>query len=118
VYYGNKPDASVEKLNGSVYDLLKSRKYHKAVKEIKGDASLLSLVSQDAEAANAYGIAMYFVALDNKDESAEKEAIALLRKAAAEGSSAALENLKGIETYGSARKEYETWKEIMKENRK
>ena len=114
VYYGNKPDASVEKLNGSVYDLLKSRKYHKAVKEIKGDASLLSLVSQDAEAANAYGIAMYFVALDNKDESAEKEAVALLRKAAAEGSSAALENLKGIETYGPARKEYEAWKELMK----
>jgi hypothetical protein len=70
-------------------------------------------VSQDAEAANAYGIAMYFVALDNKDESAEKEAVALLRKAAAEGSSAALENLKGIETYGPARKEYEAWRLMM-----
>ena len=113
VYYGNKPDPSAEKLNGPVYDLLQARKYHKAVKEIKADASLLSLVSQDPEAANAYGIALYFVALDNKDESAEKEAISLLEKAAAEGSSAAVQNLKGIETYGPARKEYEAWKELM-----
>lgn len=53
------------------------------------------------------------MALDNKDESAEKEAISLLEKAAAEGSSAAVQNLKGIETYGPARKEYEAWKELM-----
>lgn len=112
VFYGNKPDPSAQKLNGSVYELLKAKKYHKAVKEIKGDASLMSLVSQDPEAANAYGIAMYFVALDNQDESAEKEAISLVEKAAAEGSSAAVQNLKGIETYGPARKEYEAWRSL------
>jgi hypothetical protein len=53
------------------------------------------------------------VALDNKDEAAEKEAIALLQKAAAEGSSAAVQNLKGIETYGPARKEFEAWRIMM-----
>ena len=69
-------------------------------------------VNQDPEAANAYGVALYFVALDNKDEAAEKEAIELLERAAVDGSSAALANLKGIETYGPARKEFEAWRLI------
>ena len=113
VYYNNRPDPATEKLNGPIYELLKSKKYHKAVKEIKADDAVMARVSQDPEAANAYGVALYFVALDNKDEAAENEAIALLQKAAAEGSSAAVQNLKGIETYGPARKEFEAWRIMM-----
>lgn len=116
VYYNNKPDAATEKLNGPVYELLKAKKYHKAVKEIQADAAVMDLVSRDPEAANAYGVALYFVALDNKDEDAEAQAIALLQKAAAEGSTAASANLKGIETYGPARKEFEAWR-VLKNNK-
>jgi len=92
---------------------LKAKKYHKAVKDIKADAAVMDLVQKDPEAANAYGVALYFVALDNHDEASEKEAISLLQKAAEEGSVAAAQNLKGTETYGPARKEYEAWKELM-----
>ena len=118
VYYNNRPDPATEKLNGPIYELLKSKKYHKAVREIKADEAVMARVSQDPEAANAYGVALYFVALDNKDEAAEKEAIALLQKAAAEGSSAAVQNLKGIETYGPARKEFEAWQELINNKQK
>ena len=114
VYYNNKPDPATQKLNGPIYELLKAKKYHKAVKEIKADANVMDLVKKDPEAANAYGVALYFTALDNKDEASEREAIGLLQKAAREGSTAAAENLKGTETYGPARKEYEAWKEVMK----
>ena len=70
---------------------------------------------QDAEAANAYGIALYFTALDSKDSEAEKEAIKLIKTAAKNGSVEAKQNLEGIEIYGPARKEYEAWVEAMKE---
>ena len=114
VYYSNKPDAPTRKLNGPVTELLKSKKYQEAVRMIEADEALLSRVEADAEAANAYGIALYFTALDNRDQDAEAKAIGLLQKAARMGSEAARENLNGIETYGPARKEYEAWKEIMK----
>ena len=113
VYYNNRPDPATEKLNGPIYDLLKAKKYHKAVKEIQADAAVMERVQSDPAAANAYGVALYFVSLDNKDRKAEKEAIALLEKAAREGSVSAAQNLKGIETYGPARKEYEAWQELI-----
>jgi len=116
IYYSNKPDAATEKLNGSVTALLKAKRYHDAVRTVESDPALLARVEADAEAANAYGIALYFTALDNKDEAAEQRAVGLLEKAARMGSDAARHNLKGIETYGPARKEYEAWKEIMNEN--
>ena len=116
VYYNNKPDPATEKLNGPIYELIGAKKYHKVVKEMQADESMMALVRQNPEAANAYGVALYFVALDNKDEAAEKEALALLQKAAAEGSAAAVENLKGTETYGPARKEFEAWQAIINEN--
>jgi outer membrane protein OmpA-like peptidoglycan-associated protein len=116
IYYSNKPDAATEKLNGSVTALLKAKRYHDAVRTVESDPALLARVEADAEAANAYGIALYFTALDNKDEAAEQRAVGLLEKAARMGSDAARHNLKGIETYGPARKEYEAWKEIINEN--
>ena len=39
----------------------------------------------------------------------------MLEAAARNGSEAAAENLRGIETYGPARKEFEAWQEVMKE---
>ena len=70
----------------------------------------------DPEAMNAYGVALYFTALDKKDTARETRALELLRRAAQLGSAAAAENLKGTETYGPARKEFEAWKEVMKDN--
>lgn len=113
VYYSNKPDPATQKLNGPVYALIGAKKYHKAVKEIKADQAVMDLVQRNPEAANAYGVALYFTALDKKDADAEREALQLLQKAAREGSEAAAQNLKGIETYGPARKEYEAWKELI-----
>ena len=109
VYYGDKPDPVTQKLNDEVYTLLKAKRYHEAVKVVRKDAALMERVRSDAEAANAYGIALYFTALDNKDAAAEKEAIDLIKRAARQGSDAAVQNLKGIETYGPARKEYDAW---------
>lgn len=115
VYYSNKPDAATRKLNALIYSLIGAKKYHRAVKEIQADEAVMALVQKNPEAANAYGVALYFTALDNKDEAAGKEAVGLLQKAALEGSEAAAQNLKGIETYGPARKEYEAWQELLHE---
>ena len=115
VYYGNAPHPATEKLNGEVATLLKTGKYAAAVKAIQGDKEVLERISADPEAANAYGIALYFTALDNKDDASEREAIDLIKKAARAGSHAAAQNLKGIETYGPARKEFEAWKALMEE---
>ena len=113
VYYNNKPDPATQKLNGPIYSLISAKKYHKAVKEIQEDKDVMALVRRNPEAANAYGVALYFTALDKKDEAAEREAVGLLQKAAREGSEAAAQNLKGMETYGPARKEFEAWKILM-----
>ena len=113
VYYSNLPDEPTQKWNGAVMELLKGKNYAQAVRMVENDPALMARVNADAEAANAYGIALYFTALDNKDEAAEQRAIGLLEKAARLGSDAARHNLKGIETYGPARKEYEAWKEII-----
>lgn len=116
IYYSNLPDEPTQKWNGAVMELLKGKNYAQAVRMVETDPALMARVESDAEAANAYGIALYFTALDNKDEAAEQRAIGLLEKAARLGSDAARQNLKGIETYGPARKEYEAWKEIINEN--
>ena len=94
--------------------MLKGKRYHDAVRAVEADETLLDRVEEDPEATNAYGIALYFTALDNKDEAAEARAVQLVRQAAQDGSEAARHNLIGMETYGPARKEYEAWKEIMK----
>ena len=115
IYYSNLPDAPTQKWNGAVMELLKGKNYTQAVRMVENDPALMARVKADPEAANAYGIALYFTALDAKDEAREKEAIGLVEKAARMGSEAARQNLKGIETYGPARKEYEAWKELMNE---
>ncbi len=115
IYYSNRPEPTTQKWNTNVMELLKGKRYHDAIRAVEADETLLSRVEEDAEATNAYGVALYFTALDNKDQDAEARAIGLLQKAARMGSEAARENLKGIETYGPARKEYEAWKEIMKQ---
>ena len=109
LYYGDRPDPVTQKLNDEVYALLNAKRYHETVKMVRKDAALMERVQSDAEAANAYGIALYFTALDNKDTDAEEQAIDLIKRAARQGSDAAIENLKGIETYGPARKEYDAW---------
>lgn len=112
VYYGNLPDPAVERMNREVYALVKAKRYADAVRLVRGDAALTDLVRRDAEAANAYGIALYFLALDSGDGAAEQEAVGLVEWAARNGSAAAEHNLEGIAVYGSARKRYDIWLEI------
>lgn len=118
IYYNNRPSPAVEKMNGPVAKALQAKDYKQAVQTIQADKDLMALVQQDPEAANAYGIGLYFTALDKKDQALEKEALGLLQEAARKGSQAAAENLEGIKTYGPARKEYEAWLQIMNENKK
>ena len=115
VYYGTAPDPVAGKMNGEVASLLKAKRYREAVRVLQADPALLERIKTDAEAMNAYGVALYFTALDNHDAAAEAEAIALLKKAAEKGSTCAATNLKGIDTYGPARKEYEAWQQALKE---
>ena len=115
MYYGSAPDAATEKLNGEIMELVKAKRYRDAVRAIEADAAVKARVNADAEAMNAYGIALYFTALDDKDAAREAEALGLLEKAAKMGSECAVQNLKGTEIYGPARKEFEAWQEAMKE---
>ena len=115
VYYNNAPDEVTDNYNGKVLPLLKAKRYHDAVRALEANPAMKERALQDAEAANAYGVALYFTALDNHDLDSEKEAVELIKFAARSGSQAASQNLKGIEVYGPARKEFEAWKEIMKE---
>ncbi len=116
VYYNNAPDPATEQYNQKVLPLLKAKRYHDAVRVLESDPALKERTLTDAEAANAYGIALYFTALDNKADATEKEALEMIERAAALGSDAARENLEGIKVYGPARREYEAWQEAMKDN--
>ncbi len=116
VYYGNAPDPATETFNHDVMELLKAKRYQDVVAKVEQDPKLMACTLSDAEAMNAYGVALYFTALDQKDTARETRALELLRRAAQLGSAAAAENLKGTETYGPARKEFEAWKEVMKDN--
>ena len=118
VYYGNTPDAVTEQINGELLPLLKAKRYGDAARLLERHPAWKERAAQDPEAANACGIALYFTALDKGDEAGAQEAVDLVREAARRGSEAAAQNLKGIETYGPARKEYEAWQHIMKNNKK
>ncbi|MBQ9463284.1 MAG: DUF3575 domain-containing protein [Bacteroidales bacterium] len=108
------PDSAAGILGSQVLNLIKAQRYHDALRAIRADETVLERIRTDAEALNAYGITLYFTALDNKDRSQEQDAIGLLKEAARMGSGAAAQNLKEIDVYGPARKEYEAWQEIMK----
>ena len=116
VYYNNAPDQIAENYNNKILPLLKAKRYHDAVRALESDPAMKERALQDAEAANAYGIALYFTALDNHNLDSEQEAVELIKLAARNGSQAASQNLKGIEVYGPARKEFEAWQQAMKEN--
>lgn len=115
VYYNNAPDQITEDYNNQIMPLLRAKRYHQAVKKFESNPSYKERALQDAQAANAYGIALYFTALDNRDLEAENEAVEFVKQAAANGSEEAVQNLKGMEVYGPARKEFEAWQEAMKE---
>ena len=114
IYYGVQPHEPTRKLNTEVFRLIERKQYKEAVKAIQADEAILARVYADPEAMNAYAIALYFTAMDNKDEEQEQEALKLLRQAAREGSECAAQNLKGTDIYGPARKEFEAWQEAMK----
>ena len=112
IYYGQTPDEATRTLNTDINALIKGKRWKEAVGKIRDDKRLAERVRSDAEALNAYGIALYFQALDDQDEKTENQALEMLRKASAEGSESAAQNLEEIETYGPARKRYELWKKM------
>lgn len=118
VYYGNRPDPATEKLNDEIAPLIVAKKYRKAVFAIENDPAVMERVHADAEALNAYAIALYFTALDDHDAAREEEAIRLLGEASRKGSEAARQNLQGTKEYGPARHEYEAWLELVQSNNK
>ena len=113
VYYGAAPDPATETFNHEVMDLLKAKRYQEVVAKVESDPKLMACTLSDAEAMNAYGVALYFTALDKKDTDQEIRALELMRRAAQLGSSAARENLDGVAVYGPARKEYEAWQAAL-----
>jgi len=115
VYYGDASDPATDRLNGPIAKLITEKHYAEAVREIESDQAVMDRVKEDAEAMNAYAVALYFTALDTSDSEAEARALDLLEQAASLGSEAARENLKGTEVYGPARKEYEAWIKVMSE---
>lgn len=116
VYYGTVPDPATETFNQEVMELLKAKRYQEVVARVESDPKLMACMLSDAEAMNAYGVALYFTALDKKDTDQETRALELLRRAAHLGSLSARENLKGAAVYGPARREYEAWQEAIKDN--
>ncbi len=115
VYYGAAPDPTTETFNHEVMELLKAKRYQDVVAKVEQDPKLMACTLSDPEAMNAYGVALYFTALDKKDTDQETRALELMRRAAQLGSSAARENLHGASVYGPARKEYEAWQTVMEE---
>ena len=118
VYYGNSPDPATEKLNSEIARLIVAKQYRRAVFAIESDEALTERVQSDPEAMNAYAVARYFTALDDKDTAREEEALAMLETAARRGSDAARQNLAAAREYGPARHEYEAWQEMEKLNNK
>ena len=88
---------AVKKLNGEVFELIKARKYREAVEAITSDPALTALVVNDAEATNAYGIALYFRSIESNDPNGRSEAVQIIENASSRGSKAAAMNLKGIQ---------------------
>ena len=115
VYYNAAEDPVTQAYNTQVLPLLKAGRYHDAVRVFQANKELEARAQSDPEATNAYGIALYFTALDKKDEAQEQKAMELVRQAARQGSEAAGRNLEGMAVYGPARKEYDAWLELMKE---
>ena len=116
IYYHMAPDQPTEQFNGKVYNLIKSKRYHDAVRSIQESPELMERAKDNPEAMNAYGIALYFSALDKNDANQEREAIELLKTAARRGSEAASQNLEGTAVYSAARKEYQAWVDLTRNN--
>ncbi len=108
---------ATRKLNGPIASLLLAKRYADVVAEVEKDPAVLAVAREDAEAMNAYAVALYFVSLDREDPEGEKRALCLLEEAVERGSDAARENLKGAQEYGPARKEYDAWLKVMKEEK-
>lgn len=113
VYYSNAPDPVTEKYNREVMPLLKAKRYHDAVRVFNADPALKERAKADAEAANAYGMALWFTSLDNEDVQKENEAVEMVKDAARNGSECASQNLDGMKIYGPALKEYRAWQKAM-----
>ena len=119
VYYYSKPDTVAEGLN-RINALIRARKYHDALNAYESRADYLDRARVDAEAANAYGIAMFGTAveLEKIDTLLARDAMEILHKADKMGSDCAGANIEGAEEFLQKYKEYTEQKrsqEAMKE---
>ena len=125
IYYENKPDPGTDLFNDRVIGLIRGKQYKEAVKAIEKDPEIRDkTIRRDPDARNAYGIALFFDAVqrdhlmkmepgDAFDQKAEDryqeetaKAIAYIREAAELGSKAAKANLCELDKYNHEREVY------------
>lgn len=111
IYFHTKPDKVAESLN-KVNDLIRDHKYAEALQAYESNSEYLDRTKVDAEAANAYGIAMFGAAveLEKIDTLRAEKAREILMQAEEMGSSCARGNLDGTEEFLRKYKEYEEQK--------
>jgi outer membrane protein OmpA-like peptidoglycan-associated protein len=107
IYYGTKPDPVAGELN-RINGLITDHKYSDAVKEYESNSEYMDRVKVDAEAANAYGIALFgsAVELEQIDTVKAGQAMDILRKADEMGSDCARGNIDGANEFLNKYNEY------------
>ncbi|MBP5505582.1 MAG: DUF3575 domain-containing protein [Bacteroidales bacterium] len=107
IYYTSKPDAVAEGLN-SINALIQDHRYADAVKLYESNPDYMARTKTDAEAANAYGIALFGAAVELETIDTEKvnKALEILRKAEKMGSDCARGNLEATDEFLSKYDEY------------
>lgn len=111
IYFYSKPDEVAQSMN-EVNNLIREHKYAQALKAYESNPAFLDRTKVDAEAANAYGIAMFGAAveLERIDTLRAEKAREILREADRMGSICARGNLDGTEEFLRKYKEYEEQK--------
>lgn len=107
IYYGTKPDPVAGELN-RINGLIREHKYSDAVKAYESNSAYLDRAKKDAEAANAYGIALFGAAveLEQIDTLKAGQAIEILQDAREMGSDCAPGNLEATDEFLRKYNEY------------
>lgn len=119
IYFQTKPDKVAGRLN-ELNELIKAHRWDEVVNEYENNPEYMDRVQKDAEARNAYGIALLgqAVELERIDTLQARKARAILREAEQMGSDCARGNLEGSDEFLKKYKEYVEQKrsqEAMKE---
>lgn len=107
IYFKTKPDLVAQELT-AINALIQDHRYSDAVKAYESNAEYLDRVKKDAEAANAYGIALFGAAveLEQIDTLQAGEALEILREADEMGSDCARGNIDAAQEFLRKYNEY------------